>query len=151
VPELDLSQALSEATEDVLSTMFFTMVDAVSSTADLPCTEVRIEFRGSSRGALMLCSSAQATAEMAANFLGLDADAPPEANEQDAVIKELANMICGAVLSRFKSAEVFQLLPPELLPAPDAGSPAEDCQMAEQVYGVGAGFLRLRFQVDHPA
>lgn len=148
----ELDQALAEAAEEVLSTMFFTMLDSPPDSAEgVPCTRVNIEFRGHWTGALSLCSSAEASAEMATNFLGLDGQDAPASEEQEAVAKELANMICGAVLSRLNSTEVFQLLSPELTDSPDDAPSAASGQIAEQVYGVGAGFLSLKFRLDEPA
>jgi hypothetical protein len=90
---------------------------------------------------------------MAANFLGYDETDPPAANEQESVSKELANMICGAVLSRLRSTEVFELLSPEPFDSLSVEEPAAQpgTQIAEQVYGVGSGFLRLRFRLDGTA
>ena len=149
----ELHQALVDATDEVLSTMFFTMLDAPPDAAgDAGCTRVKIEFRGHWTGALSLCSSPQASAEMTANFLGLNGPEEAVTQEQEAVAKELANMICGAILSRLKSTEVFELLSPELAESPELGEPsAPETLFAEQTFGVGAGFLRLQFRLDAPA
>jgi len=148
----ELHQALVDATDEVLSTMFFTMLDTPpDAPADSGCTRIRIQFRGHWTGALSLCSSPEASAEMTANFLGLDAPDQAASQEQEAVAKELANMICGAVLSRLKSTEVFELLSPELEEEQETqGAAGCETRFAEQTFGVGAGFLRLQFRLDGP-
>jgi len=150
VPEFDLSEAVSQATEDVLSTMFFTFVDEVPAGAkDQPGIETRIAFRGHLAGSLALRCSTDAVAEMASNFLGLDFDTPPSAAEQEAVMMELANMICGAVLSKIGSEGLFELLPPEACGAASsaelAAMPGSHC--VEHTFGVGLGALCLRFRL----
>jgi CheY-specific phosphatase CheX len=151
VPEFNLSEAVSKATEDVLSTMFFTFVDEVPADAgDQPGIETRIAFRGHLAGSLALRCSTDAVAEMASNLLGLEADTPPSATEQEAVMMELANMICGAVLSKIGSEGLFELLPPETCRASPsaelAAMPGAHC--VEHTFGVGLGALFLKFRLD---
>jgi hypothetical protein len=150
VPELNLKQLLADAADEVLSTMFFAMLDAPAEAGeDALCTQVRVAFEGHATGALTLSVSPEATVEITANFLGLDSDPPAPPAEQEAVVKELANIICGAVLSRLESSDVLHLRSPELLAADDAATPAlPGSLLAEQRFSVGAGFLRLRFQWD---
>ena len=60
-------------------------------------------------------SLAHAAASLiAADFLGEDADSVTPAQVQE-VAKELANMICGAVLSRIESSAIFRLATPDLV------------------------------------
>ena len=151
MPEFNLEQAVSQAAEDVLSTMFFTLVeDAPAEAANQPDIETRIAFRGHWAGSLALRCSTDAVAEMASNFLGSDFDAPPSEAEQQAVMMELVNMICGAVLSKIGSEGLFELLPPETCsPASHAdatAAPAAHC--VEQTLGVGLGSLHLKFRLD---
>jgi CheY-specific phosphatase CheX len=151
VPEFNLSQAVSQATEDVLSTMFFTFVDEVPADAGgQPDMETRIAFRGHLAGSLALQCSTDAVAEMASNFLGLEADTPPSAAEQEAVMTELANMICGAILSRIGSEGLFELLPPDTCGAASSGDPSamSGSHCVERTFGVGLGALRLKFRLD---
>lgn len=147
--DLDLKKLLADSADEVLSTMFFSMLDPPEpSEEDAPCTRVRVTFEGHATGTLTLTASPDAVAEMTANFLGLDSDPPPPEAEQEAVIKELANIICGAILSRLESSDVLHLLPPELLPEPEVTLGAPESAVAEQRFGLGAGFLNLRFQWD---
>lgn len=147
--DVDLKKLLADSADEVLSTMFFAMLDPPApAEEDAPCTRVRVTFEGHATGALTLTASPDAVAEMTANFLGLDSDSPPPAAEQEAVVKELANIICGAILSRLESSDVLHLRPPELLAAPEASLAAPQTAVAEQRFGLGAGFLNLRFQWD---
>ena len=150
-PEVDLNKVLAGAADEVLCTMFFSMLEEAPPVEDAACTRVRVGFRGHATGTLTLSVSPEAIVELTANFLGIDGEAPPA--EQEAMVKELANMICGAVLSRLETADVLHLMPPEVLAAPESAAPqtgdaAVDSAAAEQLFGVGAGFLRLQFQWD---
>lgn len=150
MPELELKKLLAEAADEVLSTMFFAMLDPPAlPPEDAFARQVRVGFWGHATGALTLSASPEATVEMTANFLGMDSEPPPPAAEQEAVVKELANMICGAVLSRLENTDVLHLGAPEVLAAADAAAiEPPGSAVAEQLFSLGAGFLRLRFQWD---
>jgi hypothetical protein len=151
MPEFSLAQAVSQAAEDVLSTMFFTLVEeAPAEVANQLDFETRIAFRGHWAGSLALRCSTDAVAEMASNFLGSDFDAPPSEAEQQAVMMELANMICGAVLSKIGSEGLFELLPPEPCSAASFAddSAAPGSHFVEHTFGVGLGALCLKFRLD---
>jgi len=153
VPEVDLKKMLADAAEEVLATMFFAMLDEPATlSGEALWTRVRVGFWGHATGALTLCATREATAEMTVNFLGLDSQPPPPEAEQKEVAKELTNMICGAVLSRMERTDMLHLLPPEVLPACDQIAPVPaGSQMVEQIFGVGAGVMHLRFQWDGAA
>jgi hypothetical protein len=151
VPDLTLTQAVSHATEDVLSTMFFTMADEAPSDGDNTSgAEARVMFRGHSAGTLAIWCSSDAMAEMTANFLGLDSDIAPSEAEQEAVLTELANMICGAVLSRIGNGGLFELLPlGHSATAVFGGTTSlSGSRCVEKCFSVGLGYLRLTFLLD---
>jgi CheY-specific phosphatase CheX len=77
---------------------------------------VELTFEGEPSGALFLSLSAPAARQIAADFLGIDESAVSAAQTAD-VVCELANMICGSVLSRVESAARFRLASPRVLPA----------------------------------
>jgi CheY-specific phosphatase CheX len=111
-----LQFVLQQSVEDVLEKMFFirSLGDA-SGEAILADSEVkaRLAFDGEPSGSLTLRVSRAAARSISADFLGADEG---DLNEQqvDEVVCELANMICGSVLSRVESAVTFRLAQPEL-------------------------------------
>jgi hypothetical protein len=104
-------------------------------------------FRGHRTGTLSLQASTDTLGEMAANFLGVDSPGAVAGEARESVAKELANMICGAVLSRLESPGIFELLPPELRAAEPASesSHANGAQWAEQTCAIQAGQMRVTF------
>ena len=93
---------------------------------------VQLAFDGDPSGSLTLRTTSAAARSIAADFLGEDESELSERQVEE-VVSELANMICGAVLSRVESRAVFRLGSPRILPAdhpstalsgdvPDAGT-----------------------------
>lgn len=111
--ESTLSVSLREAVDEVLETMFFVQNEG-QPVQDRPLEELvasRVDFEGNPSGMLTLRITRQAARGMAADFLGQDpAELPPDRTTE--VVSELANMICGAVLSRVESETTFRLSPP---------------------------------------
>jgi len=112
-----LSTSLTAAATEVLETMFF--ASAESETLGSPLAgEARIaaslDFHGASAGSLSLSLEAGAAAELADNFFG---NSDNHRAEAEAVMAELTNMICGAMLSRLDRSSVFCLDAPAILPA----------------------------------
>jgi len=102
----EISRILDEAIAEVLATMFFADLEPA------PCTHsplehswmssavsARVRFEGTHFGEAVLTISRPAAEEIASAFLGLDKE---ETSETDCaqVVLELANILCGSVLSR---------------------------------------------------
>ncbi len=110
--------ALAESVREVMEKMFF--VDIVDSPRAGPEPEgiaAELCFDGDPPGSFRLVLDRRAARSVAADFLGSD----PEAltlEQLDGVVCELANMVCGSVLSRIESTAAFRLSTPTL--APDA-------------------------------
>lgn len=108
-------RSLDLAVTETLETMFFSDAQSAPDT-DVPaggiCSVVR--FDGDASGLLKLRVSQPRAQEFAANFLGLD---PPEVTriEIDSVCGEMANMICGAMVSFASPQGSFALSQPEVL------------------------------------
>jgi CheY-specific phosphatase CheX len=126
---------LPELAQKTLETMFFAMPDAVSTDPARPAGELivsRLAFHGSPDGRFGLVISEAVARTLAANFTGCDESADLRADQIDSVIEELANMICGAVLSELESDANFDLDPPDAIhigagescPDLSAGSPS---------------------------
>jgi CheY-specific phosphatase CheX len=137
------------ATGEVLETMFFSeavpcpcdhsALDAPGAREEWISASVR--FEGAPRGELSLMLSHELARFIAASFLGAD---PEEvSSEADSQVScELANMICGAVLSRLHPNAGVALRPPELVP-PDFGVSAGVHQCFETPDGTLAITMRL--------
>lgn len=125
------AELLATSAEKALETMFFTSLiqppDCVS-TIPPDCIWVRVPFACELPGCLQLGVEPRAARAFAANFMGIDFDEPSEEQVEQTVC-ELANVICGSLLSKLESQHGFQILPPELIrenPGPALESAAND-------------------------
>jgi len=112
-----------DALQEVLGTMFFSDAVPVACRHDAEndWISARVRFSGAPAGEMRLTLSANLAAVLAAGFLGIDeSEVTGEAGGQ--VICELANMICGAILSRLHPDSLVALSAPELAPV-DFGRP----------------------------
>jgi len=113
--ENSLSHALRAATNDVLERMFF--IECLSELPEFvpePVVVARLTFDGDPAGELELKISASAARSVSADFLGTDQADISEQEIYD-VVCELANMICGSVLSRVESTATFRLSTPRIM------------------------------------
>jgi len=142
-------QMLSTAAEQVLETMFFAAVYGPApegEPADAPRFAARLGFEGTPSGILTIGVSRPAAHTLAANFLAVDGEDGLTDAQVGGVVCELANMICGALLSHVEGEEHFRLSSPELLP--DAAPAA--CQH-HQSLDLGDGTLDLWLAVENHA
>lgn len=146
-------QLLSECGQQTVETMFFAAPDAIFPDAARPAGELiaaGLTFQGDPPGRFGVIISSALARNMAINFLGLgdDAELPPAQVRE--VIGEMANIICGAVLSELESNANFDISAPasvllgEAEPLPDhlTGLPFE-CRMEMPE---GAIVLSLSFE-----
>jgi CheY-specific phosphatase CheX len=129
-----LHRLLPESAQTTLETMFFATPDRVSADPCRPDGELiaaSLSFQGSPPGRFGLLVSVPTARTLAADFAGCD-ESCLVAEQVTGVIGELANMICGAAVSRLESDAHFDLSSPEVTevganePGPDfnAGSPS---------------------------
>lgn len=154
MPEPVLHAALRDSVTEVLEKMFF--VPAMEETPPegagvMPCEgqlAVEVAFEGQPSGRLVLCVSPCTARSIAADFLGEEADAMPEPKIGE-VVRELANMVCGSVLSRVESATTFRLAAPRTLAAP----PEAPFDEGATVYAVNLsdGVLTAMVTTERPA
>lgn len=123
----ELEYALAECTVAVLEQMFFVhALDApalavMAADSDLICG---VDFAGDPSGHLALRLSQEAARSIAGDFLGEDEGVLSDFRVGQ-VVCELANIICGSVLSRIESGTTFRLDSPRLLPTwPGSGKNA---------------------------
>jgi CheY-specific phosphatase CheX len=151
-----VGRLLPEMAGKTLETMFFAMPDLVSLDAGRPSGELiaaSLAFHGSSRGRFGLVASYSLAKNLAADFLGSDEVESLTEGRVVSIIGELANMICGAVLSEMEFAASFDLSTPEPVwvganeAGPDftSGSPSI-CRL--EFHGRGALVLFLGFEAS---
>lgn len=107
---------LAECAAEVLETMFF--LPPSEDPADEPegrVIEISVKFDGQPGGVFRLAIGAGAAMVAAGNFLGCDG--PVTAEQARETVAEMANMVCGAVLSRVESETHFALAPPDTVAA----------------------------------
>src|SRR5690242_5541323 len=109
--EIDLVRHLQPAFTDVLETMFFTSVLEICASpgvpARTPAVSSRLTFRGHPSGVFEIGIAQDAARRLAASFLGEEEQDLSEGRLGD-VVCELANMLCGSVLSRIGSDFTFE-------------------------------------------
>jgi CheY-specific phosphatase CheX len=116
--ELDLVRHLQPAFTEVLETMFFTsIVDTCPGSAMAggdAAVSSRLAFRGDPSGIFEIGITQEAARSLAASFLGVEEQDLSSARAGD-VVCELANMLCGSVLSRIGADFTFDLSHPEIV------------------------------------
>jgi CheY-specific phosphatase CheX len=127
--------------------MFF--VEVLGEVAEPPseaeAVTVQVSFDGDPPGYFQMRIARPAANAVAADFLGEDPESLTDRQSTDVTL-ELANMICGAVLSRIESRAAFRLDSPQIV-ADDPvkrGSPEETRCTVE----TGSGALTVAIQMQ---
>jgi CheY-specific phosphatase CheX len=121
VIDATFDSALRESAVEVLEKMFFISdVGETVAESDSAALEIaaRLTFDGSPPGWLALRMSKMAARSIAADFLGEEVETSTDRQAEEMVC-ELANMICGSVLSRTESDATFHLSSPLVVPIAD--------------------------------
>jgi hypothetical protein len=113
----EIHTALEAAVGDVLETMCFTSVlasseKAIAASAE-PAFTAELHFEGHATGDFRLAVPVKLARLVTSCFLGRD-EAEVSDCQAGEVVCELANMICGSVLSRLDSKAIFHITHPEL-------------------------------------
>jgi CheY-specific phosphatase CheX len=144
----DFTALIPDCCADVLETMYFTSVldsgpvaETPAATPDSHCFS--LEFVGEVRGRFGLALTDETARSLTANFLGED-DSELAASEVGETVGELANMLCGSVMSRVRTSEKFVLSHP----APDAQLPNAEAGESVLRVDTDAGELLLWVVVD---
>jgi two-component system, chemotaxis family, chemotaxis protein CheY len=104
-----VEELLRQSARHVLETMFFSNIeDSLPDDAVDSGLSAWITFSGSISGRFALVLSADAASNVSQNFLGLTGEAVTSLEEEQ-VVRELANMVCGHFLSRFEPGGHFDL------------------------------------------
>lgn len=117
---LPAPEAVQKAFAEVLQQLAFLFAEPIPALSDIddPGTwrAVRMGFKGPFAGEVSLHLPTSLQAEVAANFLGLDAGDEGVSVHADDALRELLNVICGHILTLWAGEEaVFNLGAPELI------------------------------------
>jgi hypothetical protein len=163
--ECDLQTLLAKTMRDVLETSFFAEILEEGSTEMLLCTcpviAASMTFSGAASGSFLLTAETLAAHRLAMEFMG---DPDEEIDDgiagcsaemcslslaDEEVFKELTNVLCGSVLSRFQADRCCNLSQPVLCPGEITSmwikSSASQCvySAVRLESGVVAGYWRL--------
>jgi hypothetical protein len=120
----DLHNLLAETMRDVLETSFFANIleDTTPEplSASLPSMAARVEFSGAASGSFLLVAASLAVRTLALEFMGDSAEERdgeatwPNAQiiTDEEVFRELTNILCGSLLSRFQADRCCSLSQP---------------------------------------
>jgi CheY-specific phosphatase CheX len=148
VNDLAFERALAESVEEVLEKMFYIGgLEKRPVGRQLPEDQISalLTFAGDPSGSLKLAISRGSARSIAADFLGED-EAGLTEQQVGEVVCELANMICGAMLSRVESATLFRISAPRIISDGQIAAPYPLC--ATHGMAVGAGALRVNVYAD---
>jgi len=146
----EIQAALAAAVEEVLETMYFSTVlasadgAAPSEGGGAPAITVKLRFEGSPSGGFRVSVPLTLARVVSAGFLGRE-EAEVSDSQAEEVVGELANMICGSVLSRLQSDATFQITHPELTPTePGVGFEGAG---ANRWFDLGDGILTVSLEL----
>ena len=143
-----VEQVLRESVEAVLEQMFFIQcLEPPSAAVWGPELAAHLAFEGDLSGHLSLRFTAAVARSVAADFLGTEAFELSERQIED-VLCELANMICGSVLSRLESSATFRLSAPSIVTCDSLLAGPGDSVHAVQI---DSGRLMVTLHAETPA
>jgi CheY-specific phosphatase CheX len=147
VTDATIDTALSSAVAEVLDCMFF--LEVLGEVAEPPpqaeTVTIQVSFDGDPPGYFQMRIARPAANTVAADFLGEDLESLSDRQSTDVTL-ELANMICGAVLSRIESRGAFRLGSPEVV-ANDAVQ-RKSGEETRCTVETGSGPLTVAIQMD---
>jgi hypothetical protein len=140
VIDTTIRTALSCAVAEVLERMFFLagLGEAPEPPAEAGTVTVQVTFDGDPPGCFQMRIARPAANAIAADFLGEDPDSLTGQQSAEVTL-ELANMICGAVLSRIESSATFRLGAPQIA--------ADDTGDTRYTVETGSGTLTVALQM----
>lgn len=148
MPDHELSDLLGPAVSSVLETMFFS--EALESCDPEPAAsvlEARVAFSGERSGSVSVCISEPAARVLAGSFLGESEDSLQDAQVAQ-IVCELANMLCGSIVTRIESHGTFDLAAPELLSDPAQSAIAKSD--FQQSFSIDRGTLTVSLTSCEP-
>ena len=145
--EAQLAPVLSKATAEVLEKMFF--AEVVQESAGRPHDGadpigVTLTFQGERRGTLAVAISPSAARQLAADFLGVEAEDGGGQAQVEEVARELANMICGDALSALEQSPL-QIASPRIVACADFVLSGRACSRS---FDLGNGWLTVTLDME---
>lgn len=148
----EIQRAIALAVEEVLETMCFTGVLASAEGAlppeaegGTPALMAELHFQGKPSGGFRVGVSGRLARVVSAGFLGREETEVSDSQAEE-VVCELANMICGSVLSRLESQATFRITHPELT-RPEQGASFAGAR-AQQWFDLGDGILTASLELQ---
>ncbi|MBI4874105.1 MAG: chemotaxis protein CheX [Acidobacteria bacterium] len=148
----DIQTALVSAVEEVLGTMCFTSVLASAEgdappegDAGAPDLTAELHFQGRPSGGFRVGVPRSLARVVGAGFLGRE-EIEVSDSQAEEVIRELANMICGSVLSRLESKTTIRISHPE--PAPPERGVRVAGAAANRGFDLGDGILTVSMELQ---
>lgn len=123
-PPATVLQQCAAAMLEVLDAMFFEVplgMPGIRDEAPERGLTVRASFRGGMGGSLQVACESWTARRLAASFLGREDETTVEAEQVQLVVCELANMVCGNMLSKIEPRGRFQIATPEIVHEDQAG------------------------------
>jgi|SRR6185503_20178664 len=134
----DFEKHFAPAAAAVLESMFFSETAGPCGASHMPGDlQARVAFWGKVSGVLSVRVSEASARALAASFLG-ETEESLDAIQIGQVVCELANMLCGWIVSKAESKCVWELGAPELFSAHE-----EESEGTEQNFGIEHGTLTL--------
>ena len=118
---IDWIPACNEAMEEMLETMFFeSLLDAPVPETAIPedALTVLVSFQGAVSGRVWVALTPALADHLLVNFLGREDSDPTTLAEQVMVTCELANMLCGCMLSRVDPENRLEIAAPHIVETP---------------------------------
>ncbi|MBV9508286.1 MAG: chemotaxis protein CheX [Acidobacteriia bacterium] len=144
-----VKEVLAECTEEALEQMFFVRPlsePAAPHSAESPHVVAELNFQGEPSGSFSLSVSPAAARSIAADFLAEEENILSKEQVEE-VICELANIICGSVLTRLESRITFRLASPQIV---KAAQPWETGQALIQQFHLWNGNFTVGFRTERP-
>ncbi len=141
-----VAEALGDAAQSVLETMFFMVAEGEAEPvfpAETKLIRTSMTFTGWWNGTFEMRTAVNCARTIAESFVGMDEDMSPTGVSD--VMCELANMVCGSTLSHLAQDRIFDLS------APSTG-PAAECEMTA-VRGLmfGDGLITFAMAIEAAA
>ena len=144
--EAELFKAAVLTFEDLCLALPTEKLDESQQSA-VPVAAVRIGFRGSLCGRLVLMVSSNLLQLLPTNMLALDG--PVSKKDQVDALSEVINVICGNMLPGVSgSDEAFRITPPEIINVTEVTGPSAEKPNAEVHIGIDDGRADLMLYID---
>ena|ERR1700759_3456305 len=142
--ELNFDQLVSTTVDSVLQKMFFSSVwGPAEPERNGAILESHLAFHGHPSGTFDVCLSEPSARMLAAAFLGENEESLTD-SQTGQVVCELANMLCGSLVSSLQRDKSFKLDSPELVAS--GSESVADCEAplaARQSFALDGGTLTV--------